>query len=356
VKTATGYRLDFASAAAFSGQAQLVYTIANAYATSQPATVTITVTARPDPSKDAEVLGVLGAQVDSTRRMATGQISNFQQRLESLHGPATSRFSNGLSFSSGSGRHPGDTTRQGKGVAEATTDPNAPTFLQPESKSSPVQEGSSSPDDVAFWTGGAVNFGSTDRGAATNGVDFTTSGVSVGADKRLSNALTLGLGVGYGHDSSDIGKMGSRSTATAYNMAVYASLRPSDATYIDALIGYQWLDFDARRYVTADGGRVTGSRNGKQAFASVAFGYEHDTGTTRLTPYGRLDLARAQLDGYTEHGDATYALDYRGQNVRTSTVHSACARNSGSSVTSAPWCHACGSSTSATSRAAATPP
>lgn len=319
VKTATGYRLDFASAAAFSGQAQLVYTIANAYATSQPATVTITVTARPDPSKDAEVLGVLGAQVDSTRRMATGQISNFQQRLESLHGPATSRFSNGLSFSSGSGRHPGDTTRQGKGVAEATTDPNAPTFLQPESKSSPVQEGSSSPDDVAFWTGGAVNFGSTDRGAATNGVDFTTSGVSVGADKRLSNALTLGLGVGYGHDSSDIGKMGSRSTATAYNMAVYASLRPSDATYIDALIGYQWLDFDARRYVTADGGRVTGSRNGKQAFASVAFGYEHDTGTTRLTPYGRLDLARAQLDGYTEHGDATYALDYRGQNVRTST-------------------------------------
>ena len=44
VKTATGYRLDFASAAAFSGQAQLVYTIANAYATSQPATVTITVT------------------------------------------------------------------------------------------------------------------------------------------------------------------------------------------------------------------------------------------------------------------------------------------------------------------------
>lgn len=319
VKTATGYRLDFASAAAFSGQAQLVYTIANAYATSQPATVTITVTARPDPSKDAEVLGVLGAQVDSTRRMATGQISNFQQRLESLHGPATSRFSNGLSFSSGGGRNTTDATRTGKGVAEATTDPNAPTFLQPESKSSPVQEGTSSPDDVAFWTGGAVNFGSTDRGAATNGVDFTTSGVSVGADKRLSNALTLGLGAGYGHDSSDIGKMGSHSTSTAYNMALYASLRPSDATYIDMLVGYQWLNFDARRYVTADGGRVTGSRDGKQAFASVAIGYEHDNGSMRLTPYGRLDLARAQLEGYTEHGDSTYALDYRGQNVRTST-------------------------------------
>ena len=51
----------------------------------------------------------------------------------------------------------------------------------------------------------------------------------------------------------------------------------------------------------------------------MAFGYEHDDGTTRLTPYGRLDVARAQLDGYTERGDATYALYYRGQTVRTST-------------------------------------
>jgi outer membrane autotransporter protein len=319
VKTATGYRLDFAAAAAFSGQAQLVYTLSNAYAVSQPATVTITVTARPDPSKDAEVTGILGAQVDATRRMASGQISNFQQRLESLHNAASSRFSNGLNFSSGGGRQAVNGDRPGKGVAEAMNDPDAPAFLQAEARKAPTQSGQASPDDVAFWTGGAVNFGATNRGAAANGVDFTTSGVSVGADKRLSNALTLGLGVGYGHDASDIGKMGSRSTTTAYNMALYASLRPSDHTYIDTLLGYQWLDFDARRYVTADGGRVTGSRNGKQAFASVAFGYEHDDGTTRLTPYGRLDVARAQLDGYTERGDATYALDYRGQTVRTST-------------------------------------
>ncbi|SDG49301.1 putative Ig domain-containing protein [Dyella sp. 333MFSha] len=320
VKTAAGYRLDFAAAAAFSGQAQLVYTLSNAYAVSQPATVTITVTARPDPSRDPEVTGILGAQVDATRRMATGQISNFQQRLESLHGAASSRFSNGLSFSSGGGRNAVQSERPGKGVAESMNDPDAPAFLQSDARPAPTQSGGqASPDDVSFWTGGAVNFGATDRGAASNGVDFTTSGVSVGADKRLSNALTLGLGVGYGHDASDIGKMGSRSTTTAYNMALYASLRPSDSTYVDTLLGYQWLDFDARRYVTADGGRVTGSRNGRQAFASVAFGYEHDDGTTRLTPYGRLDVARAQLDGYTERGDATYALDYRGQTVRTST-------------------------------------
>ncbi|MDR6642731.1 outer membrane autotransporter protein [Luteibacter sp. 1214] len=320
VKTATGYRLDFAAAAAFSGQAQLVYTLSNAYAVSQPATVTITVTARPDPSRDPEVTGILGAQVDATRRMATGQISNFQQRLESLHGAASSRFSNGLSFSSGGGRNAVQSERPGKGVAESMNDPDAPAFLQSDARPAPTQSGGqASPDDVSFWTGGAVNFGATDRGTASNGVDFTTSGVSVGADKRLSNALTLGLGVGYGHDASDIGKMGSRSTTTAYNMALYASLRPSDSTYVDTLLGYQWLDFDARRYVTADGGRVTGSRNGRQAFASVAFGYEHDDGTTRLTPYGRLDVARAQLDGYTERGDATYALDYRGQTVRTST-------------------------------------
>ena len=43
------------------------------------------------------------------------------------------------------------------------------------------------------------------------------------------------------------------------------------------------------------------------------------TGNTMLTPYGRLDVARATLDGYTETGDDVFALSYQGQTVKTST-------------------------------------
>jgi len=38
-----------------------------------------------------------------------------------------------------------------------------------------------------------------------------------------------------------------------------------------------------------------------------------------LAPYGRLDVASAKLDGYTEHGDALYSLHHDEQTVKTTT-------------------------------------
>ncbi|HTM28180.1 MAG TPA: autotransporter outer membrane beta-barrel domain-containing protein, partial [Rhodanobacter sp.] len=156
-------------------------------------------------------------------------------------------------------------------------------------------------------------------GASYNGVDFTTSGLSLGADKQVTQALALGLGVGYGHDASDIGQHGSRSTVDGYNVAAYGSYQPGESAYMDVLVGYQWLQFDARRFVTDNGNTVRGSRDGKQRFASFSVGYRHQADDMMLTPYGRLDVARATLDGYSETGDTVFALSYQGQTVKTST-------------------------------------
>src|SRR5699024_8715735 len=99
------YVLNFSAAGDFSGTAQISYTLSNAYATSAPGIIHITVTSRPDPSRDPEVLGLLAAQANATRRMALGQIDNFQRRLESLHDGATPpAFSNGFSFHSATAR------------------------------------------------------------------------------------------------------------------------------------------------------------------------------------------------------------------------------------------------------------
>ena len=61
------------------------FTLSNAFGTSAPATVTFTVTARPDPSRDAEVVGVVNAQAQAAQHFATTQITNFNDRLEKLH-------------------------------------------------------------------------------------------------------------------------------------------------------------------------------------------------------------------------------------------------------------------------------
>jgi large repetitive protein len=279
------------------------------------------VTLRSDPSKNAEVLGVLNAQADATRRMATGQISNFQQRLESLHSGGAGGFSNGITLNSASNVPRADSLAD---MHNGDQDPDRRYLVQPDAPGAPntmaVASGQAGqPGGISIWTGGAINFGKTLAGSSDNGIDFTTSGLSVGADKQINSKLAVGLGVGYGHDLSDVGQNGSRSAVDSYNVAAYASYRPSDNVYTDALLGYQWLSFDAARYVTDNGNTVHGSRDGKQYFGSFSVGYEHRADDMLLTPYGRLDLARASLDGYTETGDSTYALAYQRQTVKTST-------------------------------------
>lgn len=320
--TANGYSLTFTAAATFSGSARLSYTLTNAYATSAAGSVTVAVTQRSDPSKDAEVTGILSAQADATRRMAVGQISNFQRRLEMLHSGGVTGFSNGLTFASAGSQRGKDAYAD---LRNQRDDASRRYLVQPDPDNAPAatgrnREGGSLPGDVAVWTGGAVNFGRSQPGTSGNGTDFTTSGVSFGVDKQFSQSFALGVGVGYGHDNSDVGNHGSRSAVDSYNMAVYASYHPTDAFYTDALIGYQWLSFDARRYLTDTGGRVHGSRDGKQLFGSFSIGYLYRVDGTQLTPYGRLDIARARLDGYTEHGDDFYALSYQHQTVKTSTA------------------------------------
>lgn len=316
--TANGYELQFTASPTFGGTAQVSYTLSNAYATSAAAGISITVTARADPSKDAEVLGVLEAQVDATRRMAQGQITNFQSRLESLHNESVGGgFTNGITMTSANQLNK-DPLQQ---LTGAGSDANR-YRLQPDdasAASTASSAGPSLPGGISVWTSGAVNFGKTEPGTSDNGIDFTTSGLSIGADKRVNADLALGVGAGYGHDASDVGQHGSRSSTDSYNLAFYGSYRPWDNVYADALIGYQWLSFDARRYVTGDGTTASGSRDGTQLFGSLALGYEHRTADWLLSPYARLDLAHANLDAYTEQGQTGDTLSYQGQTVKTTT-------------------------------------
>ncbi len=311
-----GYQLAFVAATASGGLVQIAYTLTNAYATSAPGTVSIAITPRSDPSKDAEVLGLLNAQAESARRLASGQMGNFQRRLEALRSGQAGGFSNGITLASASGQ------RQGAGNDEDLW--NRRYLVQPDDASAAPgavdATGHRLPGDLAIWTGGAINFGDQRPNGRDSAIDFTTTGVSIGVDRAFGERVTLGVGAGYGHDDSDVGQHDSRSKTDAYNVAVYASYQPGDRFYVEGLAGYQWLRFDARRYVTDTAALVYGRRDGTQVFASVSAGYPYRSDTLLLTPYGRFDIARASLDAYSESGDASHALDYRGQTVETSTA------------------------------------
>ena len=322
-----GTALTFTPTTTFAGTATVKFTLNNAFGPSAETAITIIVESNRNPTMDSEVMGILNAQTEATRRFATSQIDNFQQRLEDLHdcsdgqeptnGPASVQGIV-LSFDSTCG----EPVIQGQSrEGSQATDQNPP--FKSDMDDTPTGStpggfgaGSFGHSKVTVWTGGSINIGNRD---GDDGYKYQTTGVSAGVDYRFSRAFALGLGMGYGRDASDIGDNGSRSTGHAYTAGVYASYQPGQNFFIDGLLGYQWLSFDSRRYLTSGGGFVTGDRDGGQWFASVSAGAKYQVEDWQVTPYARLDVARASLDAFTEKGDPSSALHYGEQDIDTTT-------------------------------------
>ncbi|MEA9581291.1 putative Ig domain-containing protein [Xanthomonas nasturtii] len=309
------FTLTFTPNPAFVGQATVQFTLSNAFATSAPASVVFNIAPRRDPSQDAEVRGLIDAQSESTRRFARAQIDNFQRRLEATHRGGGS-FSNAVSF------QPTSHCRQAeRGVSAQPCSPDTQD-ADNDFRDAPAVASSGTAQaqgDLGLWIGGAIRSGSLNRQASSNGVDFQTDGLSVGADYRVAQSLAIGAGLGWGRDDSDVGNNGSHSKGNAYTMAVYASFHPGKAFFFDTLVGYQLLSYDLRRYVTDDGSLADGNRDGKQWIASLSTGADLQRDSLQITPYARLDVSRATLDGYSEDGVAPFALRYADMDVATTT-------------------------------------
>ena len=331
--------LTFTPATAFSGEAMVTFSLTNATGTTN-GTLAIAVEARPDPSQDVEVRGVATAQVTSARRFADAQLSNFQRRLQALR-DGTNASSNGLSLNLGFGgqsdldNDPRAALRRQLGVREQV-DPGARDDRSremlgldlwagrdagPEASNHAADRlgvlptstdgGREGGSGVGFWTAGSVDWGRQDAEGQRD-YRFTTQGVTAGLDVRVSDSLILGGGLGYGEDRTKIGDNGSVSEGAALTGALYASWRPVEAFYVDGVIGYADLDFDARRWASGLGGQPDGyarsERSGDVRFASAAIGrlLRGDGMSTDL--YARVDAREIRLDGFTETGVGHAAL------------------------------------------------
>lgn len=373
--TGQRYTVTFTPAAAFAGTAVVSYTLSNSFATSAPATLSITVAPRLDPSTDADVRGLVNAQIQSARRFATAQLSNYQQRLEQLRSPQRQAFSNQLNVIMP--RAVGSTSRDCQSMQNpmeqqacftaAAHSSGASQFNQgvrndraakmglPEGSAGftdsrdtvdfavarlagmgngagtgarngmlpdmggagATAEGAANRPQLAFWTAGSVDFGFADANRQQSGFRFTTSGVTVGADYLVTNKLAVGVGLGYGHDNTRIGDMGTRSSADSISVALYGSYSLGQGVYVDGVAGYNRLRFDSSRWVDAVSDFARGRRNGDQWFASVSAGYEYRDSQWLISPYSRVQVSSSNLKRYDEKGAGINALTYFDQRVTT---------------------------------------
>lgn len=318
------YKLKFTASPDFSGTAVATFTLSNAYGSSPAGTVTFVVAPRADPSKDPDVIGLVNAQTEASKRFAAAQISNFNDRLEQLHGGGCLQNQWGLTISDNR-NGTGDTEEKiGEQKPYSANEPLS-THAGGKREKDLARTNANNADrcsvfgsgSIAVWTGGFVNFGSMDVGSQN--FDYTTVGVSAGIDYRFNASFAAGIGFGYGSDESRIGENGTESDASAYNMALYGSYHPTPETFLDVVAGYGQLNFDSRRFATDTSRFAYGSRNGYQYFGSLTAGYEYKNDGLLVSPYGRLTASRSELDAFSEKGADWANLRYGSQSFDTLT-------------------------------------
>ncbi|WP_158664919.1 putative Ig domain-containing protein [Pseudomonas sp. SWI44] len=314
------FTLRFAPTTVFAGTAVATFSLENGNGGSATGTVTFTVQARPDPGQDAEVIGVLNAQSRAAERFASTQMDNFNRRLEQLHRPTCDR--NAFNASVKHGREDVRLGDLGKALRDELQGNDAESDEQrrKERDSARTIDGECREAPLAFWTDGFINTGSNRaRGAKDN--SYTTYGLSAGVDYRLSPRTVVGMGVGYGTDRTDVGDHDTHSEGDALGLAAYLSTHPLSEVYVDALLGYNRIRFDSRRYVTSDpsNGYAHGSRDADQWYASLTASYEYRAGALSLAPYARVNGSVTTLDDYRERGGGIYGLSYDEQHQRTFT-------------------------------------
>ncbi|WP_313535284.1 Ig-like domain-containing protein [Sphingomonas sp.] len=361
------YRLDIVPAARFGGKIVIQYTLSNAVGTSAPATVTVTVAARPDPTLDPNVRAVSDAQAEAARRFGRAQVANFMRRTEQLHnGGGSSKPQMGVSLASRdqrqiarvdpafdayattitermrmSGEDPalGPIARRGGAPFSGGGVPNTlpAGAARPVKAGTPIGAGAANgapvlaADDgdhgdgqrrkgsVAIWSGGAIDIGTQDATSDRSKITATTSGLSTGADIKLAEGVLLGIGGGYSNDVSRIGGSAARVRSESRLVAAYASVTPVDGAFIDGMVGFGDLSFTTRRQVGSTNAIALGSRDGNFTLGALALGIDRAGGPLRWSLYARGEFLKADLGGYVESGAGRMDLRFDSRDVHSLT-------------------------------------
>jgi uncharacterized protein YhjY with autotransporter beta-barrel domain len=343
------YALRITPAARFDGAAVIRYTLSNEFGVSAPATITVNVEARPDPTADPTVRAVSDAQAESTRRFAQSQIENFMQRTESLHNgggssdpnmgvrlqaldasrtfvepdrygeQATLALNNRIRGLGGDGRAvDGIAAMRGMAMPEsartaAAAGPTAPARSSDDASG----DGERRVGSLAFWAGGAIEIGTQDRTTGRSKISATSSGLSGGADIKLAENLVLGIGGGWGIDRSDIDGDVAHVRSENSIVAAYGSFAPVRGLFVDGVIATGDLDFRTQRIVAETGMVARGVRDGSMTFGALSLGIDRGDGDLRWSAYGRGEWLTAQLGTYAETGAGRMNLRFDERDVKS---------------------------------------
>jgi outer membrane autotransporter protein len=148
------------------------------------------------------------------------------------------------------------------------------------------------------WVTGFGDFVNVDGDGNAQGYNFTTGGVSLGIDYRITDQLAIGVMGGYSHTWTSLNPAGHIDVDSGRG-GVYATW-DSHGIYLNRAIYGGHNNYDSSR--AGLGGLVTGGTEGAEWSTFMGGGYDFHCGSVTVGPIASLQYTDVQVDGFSEKG------------------------------------------------------
>ncbi len=122
-----------------------------------------------------------------------------------------------------------------------------------------------------------------------------TKGITFGSDRKIGDNKFFGLALRYGDSASNIRRSSQKVDLESLTLNIYGTVPTNNNRYINAVLGLSALRFD-NKYL----GKISGERNGRQAFASINYRTKKTYGKFNITPTGKLTYGVTELSEFTD--------------------------------------------------------
>ena len=145
------------------------------------------------------------------------------------------------------------------------------------------------------WSLGDLTISNLDKLGFEKAKSIRTEGLTFGADRKFGDNKFLGWALRYGNSHNAISQSRQNVEMESLTLNLYGIIPSKNNQYINSVLGFSALRFD-NKYL----GKLSGERNGKQAFASINYRTKNTYGKFKVTPSGKFTYGITRLSEYTD--------------------------------------------------------